>query len=338
MQIQYINNLRAFACYLVVLTHSAMPALKDSYGPYMVILSILSSPSSELFIMISSSLLAPAKLPMFEFYRKRFNKLLWPFVFWSAIILIMEFSKNNLDFPSLLIRFFQIPLVPAHGIYWFIYVISGLYLIIPLISPWLKNCTRKELLFVIFIWIISLLLPFYNVLTEDEYYRIDGDYYSTLAYLGGFIGYLFLGVYLRRYPIKFSSKAKAITFIFIASILGTLPIIYAYTINRDAIGQLYNQLSISSFFYVLAVYCFFQNFKMPQTLEKTINNIAKYSFGIYLIHIIVIRDFIWKLLENNRLPHPLIETPLISIVSLIICFYIIKLITYLPKSRYIVGA
>ncbi|GAA4114411.1 acyltransferase [Aquimarina addita] len=338
MQIQYINNLRAVACYLVVLTHSAMPALDPSFGMFMVLFSIISSPSSELFIMISSSLLAPAKLDMLSFYRKRFDKLLWPFFFWSIVLLVIGYFKNGSSITELITRILQIPLVPATGIYWFIYVIAGLYLIIPIISPWLKNCSKKELGTILLFWGITLLLPFYNVIAEKDLYKMDGDYYFTFVYLGGFIGYLFLGVYLRRYPIIFTSKLKNILFIILTTILGTLPILYAYIINRNAIEPLYDHLSISSVFYVLAIYCFFQNFEIPPYLQKMFNAIAKYSFGIYLIHIIVIRDVIWKLLENFRIPHPIIETPLISIFSLIICFYIVKAITFLPKSKYIIGA
>lgn len=338
MQIQYINNLRAIACYLVVLTHSAMPALDKSFGLYMVMFSIIASPSSELFIMISSSLLAPTKLGMLAFYKKRFAKLLWPFLFWSIILLLIGYFQNEYGFGQLINKIFYIPLVPATGIYWFIYVIAGLYLIIPIISPWLKNCKKNELRLVVIIWFITLLLPFLNVIMQKEIYRIDGDYYSSFNYLGGFIGYLFLGVYLRRFPLVLSSKLKSLLFIFTSIFLGTLPILYAYIINRDAIEPLYDHLSISSLFYVLAIYCFFQNFKLHLMIERTFNAIAKYSFGIYLIHIIIIRDIVWKILENNRIAHPIIETPLISIVSLVICFYIVKLITYIPKSQYIIGA
>ena len=96
-------------------------------------------------------------------------------------------------------------------------------------------------------------------------------------------------------------------------------------------------LSLSSAFLVTIIFTFFQNIQLNTLLEKLFNNIAKYSFGIYLIHIIVVRDIIWKVLENHRLPHPIIETPIIAIISLICSFLIVKILSLMPYSKYIIG-
>ena len=232
----------------------------------------------------------------------------------------------------------MIPISPATGVYWFIYAISGLYLLIPIVSPWLKKCSKKELLAVIGIWAITLVLPYINILGNSDFYKINGDYYFLLVYFGGFLGYLFLGVFLRRYPIIFKSKSKAFAFVLLLVIIGSMPVAYGYLFNRENLSIIMDNLSLTSAFYVLAIFCFFQNFKLPEFLESIFNTIATYSFGIYLIHIVVIRDLVWKLLENHRLPHPIVETPFITIISLIICFAIVRTISLLPKSKYIVGA
>lgn len=36
-------------------------------------------------------------------------------------------------------------------------------------------------------------------------------------------------------------------------------------------------------------------------LNKWASSIAQYSFGIYLMHIYVIRDFVWRIFENYRI-------------------------------------
>jgi surface polysaccharide O-acyltransferase-like enzyme len=338
MLIQYINNLRAMACFLVILTHSAMPAIDISFGLYMVFFSLISSPSSELFVMISSSLLAPTKLDMVSFYKKRFSKLLGPFIFWSIIVLIINYYQNLFTFTEMMNRIILIPFVPATGIYWFVYTICGLYLLIPIISPWLDKSTKKELLLILSIWGLTIILPYLNLIFDREIYFINGDYYFILIYFGGFIGYLFLGVFLRKHPLIFSNKYKSLAFITILLLIGITPVLYGYIFNRDILVIAQDNLSITSVSFVIAIFCFFQNFKMPKNIELFFNIIAKYSFGIYLIHFIVIRDFIWYLLENNRISHPIIETPLIAITSLFTCLTIVKIISFFPKSKYIIGA
>src|SRR5690606_24686512 len=113
MRIQYYDNLRATACFLVILTHSAMPALKDSYGPFMVFFSLIASPSSELFVSISSSLIAPNKIPMIDFYKKRFSKLLWPFLFWSMFMVGYRFFMGEINADIALKRILLFPIKPT---------------------------------------------------------------------------------------------------------------------------------------------------------------------------------------------------------------------------------
>ncbi|WP_282035614.1 acyltransferase [Saccharicrinis aurantiacus] len=337
MQIQYFNNLRATACFLVLLTHSAMPATDNSYGVYMVLFSVIASPSSELFVTISSCLLAPTKQDMFSFYKKRFGKLILPFFFWSVVVLAISFLKQEINISQVIYKFLLFPIKPTHGVYWFVYTICGLYLIIPIISPWLLNAKKREIQFLLLLWSTTLIFPYLNILFGKEIYVIKGDYYFILSYLGGFVGFLLLGVYLRKYPIVFKSKVMSFFIISCILIIAILPLLIGYLYNRDFLTVVENNLSLTSALFVVAIFCFYQNFKLPKILEHIFNDIAKYSYGIYLIHILVIRDGVWLILKGNRLPHPLIETPLIAIVSLILCYIIVLLISKLPKSRYVIG-
>jgi len=338
MQIQYFNNLRAIACFLVILTHSAMPALDESFGVFMAFFSLLGSPSSELFVTISASLLAPTKRDTFSFFKKRFSKLIGPFLFWSIIILIIDFFQGTINMAGFFEGILLFPIKPVTGVYWFVYTICALYFIIPLISPWLQKCNKKEMLFVLLLWGITILLPFVNFIFNKKIYDVNGNYYFVLVYFGGYIGYLFLGVFLRKYPLTFNNKLKALLLIIVLIILGTIPIAYGYIYNREILEISQENLSLTSVLYVIAIFCFFQNFKFSNTIESFLNLIARYSFGIYLIHIIVVRKFVWfYLLEENRLSHPIIETPFIAILSLFLCILIVKVISYLPKSKYIIG-
>lgn len=337
-RVQYYDNLRAFACFLVILTHSAMPALSPSFGIFMVMFSLISSPSSELFVSISSSLLAPTKLPLMEFYKKRFSKLIWPFLFWSIFMVGYRFFMGQIDGNTAIERIVFFPIEPVEEVYWFVYAICGLYLINPIISPWLAVAKKKELKFILALWIITLILPYLNIITGKDKYNINGNYYFILTYMGGFLGYMLIGVYFKKYPVFISNKWLAILLIIVLITIGTMPVLWSYLFNRDATTLVTNNLSLTSALYVSAIYIFFKNFKFPNFLEYWMSMIANYSFGIYLIHILIVRDVVWKVLENHRIAHPLLETPMIALSSLFICLGIVKCLSYLPKSKYIIGA
>tara|TARA_R110002012_G_scaffold283304_2_gene473585 strand:+ start:32260 stop:33285 length:1026 start_codon:yes stop_codon:yes gene_type:complete len=336
-RILYIDNLRVLACFLVILTHSAM-GTQDKNGLYAVIVSLASAPSSELFLTISGVLLLPTRIRMKDFYIKRFSKLAMPVLFWSLIILIINYVLGNSSLDTIIKQFILIPLAPVTGVYWFIYVICGMYLLAPIISPWLVSSTQKEFQFIIFLWLITILLPYTSFIWPD-FYKIDGNYYFILNSFGGFMGYMLLGVYLKKYPILLK-KSKALFLIIILSTVAILPILYCYLYRRDLITVINNNLSISSVLLVISIFIFFQNFGIKnQNFIGFVHTIARHSFGIYLIHIIIVRELVWTGYSYFRPEdlNPLIETPAIALVSMAICFVIVKLFSKLPYSNYIVG-
>ncbi len=315
-----------------------MPASNPAFGIFLAGFSLLSSPSSELFVTISASLLAPAKQGMFEFYKKRFSKLIGPFLFWSVVVVLIDFLQGDVTLNEAGTKLLLFPISPVTGVYWFVYAICGLYLIIPIVSPWLESATKRMFYFILALWSLTLLFPYLNLIFDKSIYSIDGDYYFILNYLGGFVGFLFLGVFLRKYPVVFKNKRNSIMSLLAIFLFGSLPVIYGVFFDRDVLLISRENLSITSMLYVAGIFIFFQNFRLPFFIESFFNLIAKYSYGIYLIHLLVVRDLVWNVLEKNRIYHPIVETPLITATSLFLCLIIVLLISKLPKSQNIIGA
>ena len=263
--------------------------------------------------------------------------MVWPFLFWSLVVVFIDLCFGRASLSSAAMDIALFPISPVAGVYWFVYVIGGLYLIIPVVSPWLRVAGRRELLFLLGLWLATLFLPYINIFSGGEIYRVGGSYYFLLIYMGGFIGYMWLGVYMRRYPIILGSRVAALVLVVLVLALGMLPILYGYFVSRGALPIVTDNLSLSSAFFVLAAFIFFQNFALPRSVERLCNLVAKYSFGIYLIHIIIIRDGVWRLMEGSRFGSPVWETPFIAVTSLLICLGIVRILSRLPKSKYIVG-
>lgn len=310
-----------------------MPA-DESVGYMLAMISFIGSPSSELFLSLSGAVLLPVKSDIGSFYKRRFGKLIPPFVFWSIIILAINIATEKQDISSAFNALLFLPIRPVTGIYWFIYVMIGLYLLAPFISPWLKTASKKQVELFLAIWCINMLMPYLNLISPNIYSQ-NGSHYWMLNYFGGFLGFWILGYYLRKYPIPicFNRRWLLILSGFILYIL-TLAVLYFKNTN---VSPYFDNLQIGSAILVALMYTICQNYPIKNRLTvNIIKEIATYSFGIYLIHGLVVRRIIWTLFENSTI-NPLIETPIIAILSLLLCYIILWVLHFLPYHKYIVG-
>lgn len=329
-RIIYLDFLRVLACLMVIFIHSIMPA-ESSDGIYASFMTLIASPSSELFLALSGAIILPIKTDSSSFYKKRFTKLLPPLIIWSIIYTYIIFLKGDINLSMAVERIVKIPFTPVVFVYWFMYVMVGLYLFAPVISPWLKSANKKQIEVFLLIWGISLLMPYLNIFIPDIY-DAEGSYYWTLCNFSGFLGYWILGYYLRTYPIKVGLNFKwllcSIGLIIYLVILGLLKI------NDFTIEPYLDHLQIGSAFMVAIIFTIMQHLPLKQS--NIISNIANYSFGIYLIHIIIVRHIIWPLFETSNI-NPIIETSIITIFSFIISLVVVKILSKLPFSKYIIG-
>ncbi len=317
----WIDYLRVIACFLVVLAHCCDPYVSAASAESFMAGSLWGTfyrPSVPLFIMITGVLLMPTSMRIAEFYSRRLKRVLVPFAFWSIVspfLFYFLISGVNMLNPAvnpelhtfstalnnawLWIFSFNYSTVP----YWYIYMMIGVYLIIPIISVWVQQATQKELKLVLKLWLfttfiqyIEIILPFLgyqgNYGTFGIYGNCSWNTFSTFQYVGGFIGYVLLAHYLVKYPLQWSLK-KTIT-------LGALSWSIGYAISfggfhyvRNTFPDNFNMLEIpwayTSFNVVLMT---LPIFVIVQKLNLRpcglIKKLAEYSYGIFLIHFVIV--------------------------------------------------
>lgn len=336
-RLYYIDNLRVLACFLVLLTHSTMPATNpDKEGLWIFGLSFLGSPSSELFLALSGTVLLPIKAGFAKFYKRRFVKLLPPLIIWSILGVLLYTQTHGLPVDQAFNTILRIPLQPAVGVYWFVYAMAGLYLIAPFISPWLHQASKRQVELFLTLWSINLIFPwvlfFCPELTEN--FNVNGNYYWILSYFGGFLGYWLLGYYLKEYPIKIGINIK-----WIGLLCGTVAYpaaIYAIKVSGGDTGVLLDNLQLGSAILVTFLYTIMQNIRLHERLQRIITNIAKYSFCIYLTHIYIARELYWGVFNGSSI-HIFPRTFIIAFLTLITGYMLTYLLTFIPKGKYITG-
>lgn len=334
----YIDIMRIFACCLVVLTHCQLENVAEN-GFYVSAINFFCSPSSELFLALSGAVLLPVVKPMREFYNRRFLKLLPPLVFWSILWLLLKYLSGELSSSEALSRLVFIPLKPAMGVYWFMYVMVGLYLFAPIISCWLVRTTKRQIEFYLIVWLVTTFIPLINIVVPD-FYNQDGSYYWVLCYFGGFLGYWILGYYLRTYPIRLKSVMGVITVI--ACLLYFCSYLCLKLLGIEAPGFTDN-LQWGSVAFVTLYFIVIRRLSTTALFERFVNEraskLATYSFGVYLIHMFILVFCVKPIFRMMRMmDHPVIEAFVIMTITILVCFCIIKVLSLCkPLGKWLFG-
>ena len=165
-----------------------------------------------LFIIASSYLQFPLHYSTGEFFKRRAVRVLVPFVLWS-VIYALYWGEPVENLKSLLLNFNY-----TAGHLWFVYMLIGVYMLMPLLSGWAREVGKRELQAYLGIWLVTTLIPLLRdwistdglVLTygptgipRQALYPLWGEAswntYGTFYYISGFMGFLLLGLYFRRF-------------------------------------------------------------------------------------------------------------------------------------------
>jgi membrane-bound acyltransferase YfiQ involved in biofilm formation len=171
----------------------------------------------------------------------------------------------------------------------------------PIINSWLLQATQKEIKTVLYIWGISLILPYIKMFAPIMGYtgnyghmglfgECDWNIYGTFYYISGFIGYLILAYYLKTYPLQWSTKKMAIICIPMF-LIGYAITSIGYIITNKYFPGNYAYLEI--LWYFTGINVFMMTFPIFVAVQKinnkpntTLSNIAKLTFGVYLCHFV----------------------------------------------------
>jgi surface polysaccharide O-acyltransferase-like enzyme len=224
----WIDWMRVAACFMVIIVHSTEPFYLGGEGSF-----ILSSTDAfwaaffdsfvracvPLFIVASSYLQFPLHYSTKEFFCRRAVRILIPFFLWT-LVYAFAWGDPVSNLKDVLFNFNY-----AAGHLWFVYMLAGLYILMPLLSPWVEKVSKKELQVYLAIWLFTTIIPLIRDwisadplavtygptgIPRQALYPLWGEAswntYGLYYYMSGFIGYLLLGLYFRRFVGEISWK------------------------------------------------------------------------------------------------------------------------------------
>lgn len=374
-RIVYLDYIRVVACFLVMLVHASeyfygfIPpelledgaAASNLAGPksylfseadrlWVSIYDGMSRIAVPLFMIVSAFLLVPMKeeQTMGEFYAKRFKRVVPPIVAFMLIYSLlpllwggMEWAQSANDLKRLLLNF---PSMAGH--FWFIYPLLGLYLFIPIISPWLRKATAKEELVFIGLFALSTCMPFLNRWVGEVWGQCFWNEYHLLWNFSGYLGYLVLAHYIRVHLNW--ERTKRFWVGLAAFIVGTAVTIWSfYTQATPGVVHVTPVIEVAwAFCTINCVVATFGAFLLFSCIEQKeapaiITDASKLSFAMYLMHLLWLGFWILVFKEGSfgeqfALPS-VAAIPVIAVVTFISCYVTSKLISYIPGSKWIIG-
>ena len=192
-RIVFLDYVRVFACFLVMVVHASenfygAPGSTDMVGPqaflanesdrlWVSIYDGFSRMAVPLFIIVSAFLLAPMKegQTMWQFYRRRCIRILPPFFIFMILYSTLPMLWGQIDgatsIKDLSRIFLNFPTLAGH--LWFMYPLISIYLFIPIISPWLSRVTVKEERFFIGLFLLSTCMPYLNRWFGEVYFILN---------------------------------------------------------------------------------------------------------------------------------------------------------------------
>jgi surface polysaccharide O-acyltransferase-like enzyme len=285
------------------------------------------------FVMISGALLLGKTDNIKEFTLKRTQRILYPFLFWSLIYAFrkashhFEFKSDALDIVH---RTFSLIFQGASYHFWYIFMIIGLYLFIPILNAWVKNATKKELHYFLIIWGITLL---YNDYSKTYLPPFD------LIYFTKYIGYLVLGYYLDKHCHITKSNLYLSIFLVVGGTLLTYGLTAHFSkAENEFVPTFYSYTSINVALTAAGVFILFK--QIANNSNYFLKLLDQTSFGIFFIHVIIlekIRGFIFIQHYTATPTKALLYILIVGVSCYALSFVTIYLLSQLKPLRKWIG-
>jgi surface polysaccharide O-acyltransferase-like enzyme len=340
-QLDWINNLRVIAMYAVVVLHTASPLIMQygkipvSYWFWGDFYNGLSRFGVPVFVMITGALLLHRDYELGDFLKKRLGRIIPPFIFWSLVYVAYAWYNEDIAFGAdAWANIKQVLHMLKYGSayhLWYVYMLIGLYFLIPVITKFVRNATDNEVLYFLLVW--------FAVMMISQPYLARFNPQVDLHYFAGYAGYLVLGHYLAfvKLPVWLNKPAwfAALFFISLAIIVAGTYLACRYynglsTLLYEPISPTIVLLSASVFMLARVGMR-----KISPKIKRARDFVCSYTFGIYLSHALILMLLDDLLSINYKFCTPLISIPLTALICFILSLLLVYVISKLPFGKWV---
>lgn len=290
-----------------------------------------------IFVMISGALFLGGQQSISRIYRKNILRIATAFVFWSAAYALLAYTAGA-EPKSAVFQF-----ITGHYHMWFLYMIVGLYMLVPLLRPIAQN-TKLTKYYLALAFVFTFFLPQAINLLSLRSPNLSASVNQALSNFKlsfGMSGYFIAGYYLNKITIP-KKWTRLIYVLGLVGFLSTIFLTFLVSQHLQAASEMfYGYLTVNVLLESLAVFVFakehLQLSNASARCKTVIQRFSQYSFGAYLVHAMLL-ELLNQLFSFNTLSmNPLLSVPVITVIVLIVAFALSALLHQIPVlKKYIV--
>jgi len=316
-----LDLIRVVAITLVIFQHCwsildlDVPAQVFSYHGYRGLIY-----GVPLFVMLSGFFQIGKDQAVGPYLKDRFARILPPFFVWMVVAYILSAFTHKYEEVSSLgdgLKQF-VPFLITNRIneaFWYIFMLSGLYLVTPVLQRAFAAKDRKPLLeYCLVLWLAVTLL--WDFLPQFELVR-------QFPIAGIYLGFYLAGFYICTYMDDRKLNLRLGLVLFVAT--------YALNVFLMYRGHAYQILEVIE---VLGLFLLLKSARLEgeRNSSALITRISRYSFTIYLTHFILIRALYTFLPDLFPLhwASPIYTTFLVLIAEYVFC-RVLEAIPFIPN-------
>ena len=334
-RVAYFDALRVFASLAVMMLHLAAQHWAD-VSVYSEAWRAFNGYNSlvrwcvPVFVMISGALFLERPTSLKKLYGRHVARIAVAFVFWSALYAVISLRRY-----SLVRAQFLYELVRGHYHLWFLYMIAGLYLIVPLLRL-LVQSERLERYFLLLALIFGFMLPELTSLIAQFTLHLGANLQAALQtvdlrFVAGFSGYFVLGYYLNYRTLR-KGEVWAIYALGILGFAVTLFGTQALSLRSGAAnGLLYGYCTVNVLFEAAAVFTFFK--QHCNVSSRLLDALSAASFGAYLVHALFIDALQFHFDIDTLSFAPALSVPLLTAAVFILAYVMSFMLRIIPLVR-----
>ncbi|WP_155612570.1 acyltransferase [Paenibacillus woosongensis] len=295
-----------------------------------------------IFFMVSGMLLLEPKKndSLKVFFTKRFNKIFIPFIVWGVLYELIKPRYTGVDFTfKEMIKDFLGGSIYTH--FWFMYAIIVIYIFAPILKSFVAKASKETLLYTLAVWFV-----FVSILPQLEHLlKFNFDYSTDISFICSYAGYFLLGHVLSQYEFTKLFKSVVYTGAIIGLIFAPISTYYLTKKNDGNYATFFsNNLSPDVILIAVSVFLLFKSInwdrvsgKKQEVFVRGIETLSKTSFGIYLLHFIVLNELVRSGIGVFKVDAPsILRVPITDIAVFSISFAVIYLLQKIPLVKKIV--
>jgi surface polysaccharide O-acyltransferase-like enzyme len=278
------------------------------------------------------------------FFRKRFTRVLTPFIFWCIVYALYFYAEGQSSLTTALVNIAKIPVNYGTdvGHLWFVYMLMGIYLMAPVLSPWVVSASRGSMQLFLVLWAVASSVPYIHLYFPQILGEAFWNSTPMLYYFSGFMGYAVLAAYIRRFCMAPSLPVDcaAIGMIIVGYAITAAGFLHRLPIENSLpkVELTWNFTTINVALMAAGLFLLFRNLQNNEpdgVLGKVVSDLSQKSYGMYLAHIIVLNS-IHSLLAP-AISNAFLRVPSIALTTFVTTYCLIKILSLIPGSKYVVG-